>query len=114
LASTYRPPELGSAEIKMLYLFAEGKSQSAYDILKKKREESIGFKGKPNYKDVHKRVQRLAELELIEPVTGLFKRSAKYYRITSYGLITSLDKSINPIDIVRNSDTSYNSLKIAS
>jgi hypothetical protein len=107
LASTYRPPELGSAEVDMLYLFAQGKSLSAYDILKKKREESIGFEGKPkpNYKDVHKRVQRLAELKLIEPVTGLFKRRAKYYKITSYGLITSLDKSISAnTDIVRNSD----------
>lgn len=39
LVSTYRPPELGSAEIDILYLFADGKSHSAYDILKVLKKE---------------------------------------------------------------------------
>lgn len=95
LASTYKPPELGSAEIDILYLFAEGKSQSAYDIFKKKRLNEFGMKTKSNYKDVHKRVKRLVQLKLIYQIEEHFERGAKHFRITPYGLITSLDKVIS-------------------
>ena len=98
LASTYRPPELGSAEIDILYSFVEG-SQSAYDILKKKRQEDRVTEKRTNYKDVHKRVKRLEELKLIASMPSqtnrYFERGAKHYSLTPYGLITSLDKVLS-------------------
>jgi hypothetical protein len=97
LVSTYRPPELGSAEIDILYLFADGKSHSAYDILKvlKKRAKDEGKETSPGYKDAHKRVKRLVELELISQIEEHFERGAKHYRITPYGLITGLAEVIS-------------------
>lgn len=97
LVSTYRPPELGSAEIDILELFGHGRSQSAYDILKvlKKRAKDRGKETSPGYKDVHKRVKRLVELKLIYQIEEHFERAAKHYRITPYGLITTVDRVIN-------------------
>ncbi len=97
LISTYRPPELGSAEIDMLYLFADSKSHSAYDILKvlKKRAKDGGKETAPGYKDVHKRVKRLVQLNLISQIEEHFERGAKHYIITPYGLITSSDNVIS-------------------
>jgi hypothetical protein len=94
LASTYRPPELGSAEVRILNIFAKSNSQSAYGILKVlKRYVPHSEKG-PGYKDVHKRVKRLLQLNLIYQTENQFERGAKHYKITPYGLIASLDKDI--------------------
>jgi hypothetical protein len=97
LVSTYRPPELGSAELEILGLFAEDKSQSTYGILKqlKKRAKDRGKERSPAYKDVHKRVKRLVQLKLIYQIEEHFERGAKHYRITPYGLITRLDKTLS-------------------
>ena len=94
LVSTYRPPELGHAEIGILSIFAESKSQSVYGIFKelKKLAESWRRERSSAYKDVHKRVRRLVHLKLIEQVKEHFERGAKHYKITPYGLITYLDK----------------------
>ena len=91
LVSTYRPKELGSAEIEILTIFAHSKSQSVYGIFKElerlaktwRRERSSA------YKDVHKRVKRLVHLKLIDQIfEEHYERGAKHYKITPYGLIT--------------------------
>ncbi|MGA9150530.1 MAG: hypothetical protein WBZ36_08125 [Candidatus Nitrosopolaris sp.] len=98
LASTYRPPELGPAEIQILDLFAKSDSQSAYGILKelKTMAKVTRRESSPAYKDVHKRVKRLLQLKLIYQTENHFERGAKHYRITPSGLITTLDKNIGP------------------
>jgi hypothetical protein len=95
LASTYRPPELGSAELEILNLFAGEKSQSTYGIHKilKTRARQRGKERSPTYKDVDKRVKRLVQLKLIYQLEEHLGGD-KHYRITPYGLITSLDKTV--------------------
>jgi hypothetical protein len=94
LVSTFRPVELGRVESNILSLFLENPSNSTYNIYKKYKEYSVGISGdtgypKPlAYKNIHKRVKRLAQLKLIEPIEGHFDRGAKYYRASPYGLIT--------------------------
>jgi hypothetical protein len=90
LASTYRPTELGHAEIEILYLFAISKSESVYGIFKVLKE-FWHRKKSPAYKDVHKRVKRLLHLKLVDQIKEHFERGAKHYKITPYGLITCLD-----------------------
>jgi hypothetical protein len=94
LGSTYRPSELGFAEIKILSIFAHSKSQSVYGISKelKRLAEMSHRERSPAYKDVHKRVKRLVHLKLVEQIKEHFERGAKHYKITPYGLITYLDK----------------------
>lgn len=94
LASTYRPPELGHAEIEILSIFADSKSQSVYGIFKElKRFAQMRHRERSSaYKDVHKRVKRLVHLELVEQIKEHFERGARHYKITPYGLITFLDK----------------------
>jgi hypothetical protein len=92
LASTFRPPELGSAEVNILNIFAKSDSQSAHGILKELKA-AVRHTGKdPGYKDVHKRVKRLLQLKLIYQTENHFERGTKHYKITPYGLIASLDK----------------------
>ena len=92
LVSTFRPVELGSVELDILSLFLENQSNSTYNIYKKSKE--VGIKRDPRYpkpiayKNIHKRVKRLKQLGLIEPIEGHFDRGAKYYRASPYGLIT--------------------------
>ena len=43
------------------------------------------------YKDIHKRVKRLAQLKLICEIKEHFERGAKHYRITPYGLIVCIN-----------------------
>jgi hypothetical protein len=97
LASTYRPPELGHAEIEILSIFAHNESQSVYGIFKenKKRAELWHRERSSAYKDVHKRVKRLAQLKLVDQIKEHFERGAKHYRITPYGLITYLDNIVS-------------------
>ena len=59
-----------------------------------KHEAAPGGKKDPGYKDVHKRVKRLLQLKLIYQTGNHFERGAKHYRVTPYGAIASLDKSI--------------------
>jgi hypothetical protein len=42
-------------------------------------------------KNIHKRVRRLVELQLIEELDTHFERGAKHYKITLYGLISYFD-----------------------
>jgi len=94
LASTYRAPELRHAELGILGIFANSKSQSVYGIFKelKRRAEMSRRQRSSVYKDVHKRVKRLVHLKLVEQIKEYFERGAKHYKITPYGLITYLDK----------------------
>jgi hypothetical protein len=86
LASTYRPPELGLAEIYILSRFAGGKFQSAYDIFDElKQEEDRGWGKSPAYNSVHKKVKRLLQLKLIQK-----QPEERVYTITRHGLITIL------------------------
>jgi hypothetical protein len=94
LASTYRPPELGSAEVNILNIFAKSYSQSAHGILEELKRYARRTEKCPGYKDVHKRVERLLQLKLIYQTENHFERGAKHYKITPYGLIASLDKDI--------------------
>ena len=108
LASTYRPPELGKDENYILYLFAKG-TQSAHDILEEFKKGKVREKQwikkyenaqakvedkSPSYKDVHKIVKRLVQLELIDQIEN--SEEAKHYRVTPYGLITSLATASKP------------------
>jgi hypothetical protein len=109
LASTYRPPELGQDENYILYLVAKG-IQSAHDINKEFKKGKVREKQwikkyenaqarvedkSPSYKDVHKIIKRLAQLRLIYEVEK-HSEEAKHYRVTPYGLITSLAKDSKP------------------
>jgi hypothetical protein len=90
LVSTYRPQELGFAEIEILAIFAHSESQSVYGIFKElKKLAKIWHRERSSaYKDVHKRVKRLVHLKLIDQIEEHFERGAKHYKITPYGLIT--------------------------
>jgi hypothetical protein len=79
-------------------MFANSGSHSVYRIFKKfnRSEEGEIIKG-PSYKDVHKRVKRLEQLRLIEKIEGHFERGAKYYEISSYGLLTYLNNEIGEV-----------------
>jgi hypothetical protein len=90
LVSTYIPPQLGEREIEILYLFGIENSSSVYDLFKAFERYWRGRSGQA-YKDIHKRVKRLAQLKLIYEIKEHFERGAKHYRITPYGLITCID-----------------------
>jgi hypothetical protein len=104
LASTYRPPELGHDETYILHLVAKG-TQSVCDMLeelKKAQARRRGWSKKyenaqaqvedktPSYEDVHKIIKRLVQLNQIEK----HSEGALHYRVTPYGLITSLASAI--------------------
>lgn len=92
LLSTYRPAELGSTEQKILYYFVETDHASAYDVFKDFSDE---FSNSIAYKNIHKRIKRLEQLNLIEIVDENFERGAKHYKITPYGLTTFLSNFIS-------------------
>ncbi|MGH9965345.1 MAG: hypothetical protein ACRD5E_11040 [Nitrososphaeraceae archaeon] len=98
--STYRPPDLGEMEYRILDYFAFSESQSVYGIFKELKMEATeyGRTRSSAYKDVHKRVKRLSQLQLIEKVNEHFERGAKHYKITPYGLITNLDMAMGDDD----------------
>lgn len=81
-ASTFKPVELGPVENEILGIFANNSQYSTYGVYK-------AFKAIA-YKNIHKRVKRLSQLRLIEPVGGHFERGAKYYKVSPHGLITYL------------------------
>lgn len=87
--STFRPADIGSVELEILDHFANTRSSSAYQIFtifkKNSGNRSI------SYKNIHKRVIRLLELNLIYKIEGNFDRGAKHYRISTYGLIIYLN-----------------------
>jgi hypothetical protein len=89
--STYRPEELGEVEFEILSYIANGSSLSTYHLLKmfnKVRAITPAAKTATLYKNIHKRVKRLAQLKLIEGIEGNFKRGARFYRASTYGLIS--------------------------
>jgi hypothetical protein len=96
--STFRPVLLGSFESEVLHIFANSGSHSVYKIFKKfnSSEEGEKIKG-PSYKDVHKRVKRLEQLKLINKIEGHFERGAKYYEISSYGLLIYLNNELGEV-----------------
>ena len=57
LASTYRAPELGHAEMRILSFFAHSKSQSVYGIFKELKMQAKFWRRERSsaYKDVHKK-----------------------------------------------------------
>ena len=87
-------------EFRILDYFANNESQSVYGIFKelKGEAEEYGRIKSSAYKDVHKRVKRLAQLKLVEQINEHFDRGAKHYRITPYGLITNLDMAMGDDD----------------
>ncbi|MGD1838588.1 MAG: hypothetical protein ACPKPY_11100 [Nitrososphaeraceae archaeon] len=97
LLSTYRPTELGSVEKEILYYFSMDEHKSTYDIFKQFQDKNR-FTRSISYKNIHKRIKRLKELDLIQPVIGNFDKGAKPLKITSYG-ITSLFSNFLPLDI---------------
>jgi hypothetical protein len=105
LIATFQPTELGRVERDVLSLFITNPLNSVYSIFKifkervNKENPFWGYYPKPiAYKNVHKRVKRLAQLNLIEPVEGQHERGAKYYRISPYGLIAYLGRTITEDD----------------
>jgi hypothetical protein len=90
--STYRPIDIGSMELEILEYFANNISGSAYQIQKEFKTDL--WKKEISYKNIHKRVKRLVDLNLIEKTQEHYKRSAIHYRITSLGMISYLDKQI--------------------
>jgi hypothetical protein len=88
--SIYKPISLGKTEQDFLEEIKTYGEISVYQLFKNriKKENKISI-GKPMaYKNVHKRVKRLLDLNLIEEVEGSFERGAKYYQITTFGIIT--------------------------
>ena len=79
-ALTYQPVGIGGTEELFLKFFANSESYSAYQIYIK-MEKGMA------YKNVHTRVKRLLELNLITQIEGEFKKGAKFYKISPYGLI---------------------------
>jgi hypothetical protein len=97
LASTFRAPELGHAELGILEIFAHSKSQSVYGIFKELKMQAKSWRRERSsaYKDIHKRVKRLLHLKLVDQIKEHFERGAKHYKITPYGLIAFLSKVIS-------------------
>ena len=85
--STFRPAELGPVELDILEDIAHSTSISVYQLFNRYKN---AWKKPNSYKNIHKRVQRLLELGLIYEIKGNFERGAKYYRISTYGLISFL------------------------
>lgn len=75
---------LGIAEATFLSLIST-KDESAYGIFTTMKN----FRSMA-YKNVHRRIKRLQELNLIEKVEGNFKQNAVMYRLTSRGLFEIL------------------------
>jgi hypothetical protein len=90
--STFRPTELGHVEREILNNFANNESTSVYSIYKKMKETP--FRQSIAYKNVHKRVKRLVQLNLIEAMQEAFPRRAKHYKINATGLINYLNNSV--------------------
>lgn len=87
--STYRPPELGPVEFEMLEYFACRISASTYEVFKMLNTTSLATRNKPvPYQNIHKRVKRLLQLKLIEEIKGQFERGAKFYKVSTYGLMS--------------------------
>lgn len=85
-ASTFRPKDLGWVELSILEKFARNPHMSAYAVFKYYKETPLE---KPiAYKNIHKRIKRLEELRLIQPLEKYFERGAKHYEITTHGLFT--------------------------
>lgn len=87
--STYERIILGDTEKQFLSLIAEG-PKSAYQIFKRLKLMASTKTRSMAYKNVHTRIKRLQELQLIERVKGNFKRKAIKYRLTSRGLFQRL------------------------
>ena len=92
LLSTYQPEFLGSTEIEILSYFANNKSASAYDVWKEFQQNL--WKKEISYKNIHKRVKRLVNIDLIKEIKEHHFRRAIHYKITLFGIISYLDKSI--------------------
>jgi hypothetical protein len=86
---------LGAVEEEFLKYFAENSHLSAYQVrsLRNSRQNLWIYKRtqkqEPNpmvYKNVHKRVKRLYELNLIEKEEKQYERGAIYYRLSTGGI----------------------------
>ena len=88
--SIYKPISLGKTEEQFLEEIKKYGKISVYQLFKnrKKEEDKISIVKQMAYKNVHKRVKRLLDLNLIEEIKGNFERGAKYYQITTFGIIT--------------------------
>jgi hypothetical protein len=97
--STYRPVELGDVEFEILGYFATRISASTYEVFKTLNTVSLATRNKPaSYKNIHKRVKRILQLNLIEEIIGQFERGAKHYRVSTYGLICYAGRTITESD----------------
>jgi hypothetical protein len=85
--SKYERISLGSVERHFMSRFCHI-PMSAYGLWKILERNKA--RHKMAYKNVHKRVQRLFELRLIQEVKGDFLRNAKPYKLTSRGLFELL------------------------
>lgn len=84
IISTFKPKDLGWVESSILEKFARYPHLSAYSVFKYYKETPLE---KPMaYKNIHKRIKRLEEMKLIQPLEKNFERGAKHYEITTYGL----------------------------
>lgn len=99
----YKRIELGEAERNFMFYFSFGPI-TAYRICSR-IEETISLQQKrpviydnvrKRYKNVHKRVGRLHDLELIQEVKGDFPKKAKPYKLTSQGLFQYLLLGLAP------------------
>jgi hypothetical protein len=87
---------LGKTEAYFLGLISVHK-KTTYEIFSYLRRETLEGKKSMAYKNVHKRVKRLEELGLIEPI-GKIKRGAIPHRLTSRGLYQRILLSESPFD----------------
>lgn len=69
--------QLSRDQLHLLARFVSRRSFSTYDLFKSLRI---------SYKNVHKKVQRLLALDLIQKKPGVWRRDAKHYELTAQGL----------------------------
>jgi len=90
--SRYEQVGLGPVEIQILIEFIFNKHLSTYSIYKNYKKNSLL---KPMaYKNVHKRIKRLEQLNMIQSIDEIFEKGAIHYEISTYGLLYLLGSSL--------------------
>ena len=95
----YNNVSLGSAENRFLNKIM-GEPKSTYAVYSNLKEFGLPMA----YKNVHTRIKRLEELDLIEKAPGRFPRNAIHYRLTTQGLLYQISRFVSIDDTICWSD----------
>jgi hypothetical protein len=86
--------EVGPIALDILQIYAHNESLSAYQVFAKLKSTHLQMA----YKNVHKRIQRLKILSLIEEKQrDKAEHGAKYYRLTEYGIYQLFLKRVHAV-----------------